>query len=128
MPEMPWLLNAEKSVASKCRKRNGSFMPKDDKANRRGRAQPPRAVPKPHAWVAHAPLKTWSWDITFLPTAVRGQFYRLYMVMDVYSRMIVGWEIHEDERAEHAATLITKACLRHRVRQDAPALHADNGS
>ena len=97
-------------------------------ANRRGRAQPPRAVPKPHAWVAHAPLKTWSWDITFLPTAVRGQFYRLYMVMDVYSRMIVGWEIHEDERAEHAAMLITKACLRHRVRQDALVLHADNGS
>jgi len=78
--------------------------------------------------VAYAPLKTWSWDITFLPTAVRGQFYRLYMVMDVYSRLIVGWEIHEDERAEHAATLITKACLRHRVRQDALVLHADNGS
>ncbi len=97
-------------------------------ANRRGRAQPPRTVPKPHAWLASAPLKTWSWDITFLPTAVRGQFYRLYMVMDVYSRMIVGWEIHEDERAEHAAMLITKACLRHRVRQDALVLHADNGS
>jgi len=97
-------------------------------ANRRGRAQPPRAVPKPHAWVARAPLKTWSWDITFLPTAIRGQFYRLYMVMDVYSRMIVGWEIHHDERAEHAATLITKACLRHRVRQDELVLHADNGS
>lgn len=97
-------------------------------ANRRGHAQPPRTVPKPHAWLASAPLKTWSWDITFLPTAVRGQFYRLYMVMDVYSRLIVGWEIHEDERAEHAATLITKACLRHRERQDALVLHADNGS
>lgn len=97
-------------------------------ANRRGRSQPPRAVPKPQAWVARAPLQTWSWDITFLPTAIRGQFYRLYMVLDIYSRMIVGWEVHEDERAEHAATLITKACLRHRVRQDALVLHADNGS
>jgi len=97
-------------------------------ANRRGRAQPPRTVLRPHAWLASAPLKTWSWDITFLPTAVRGQFYRLYMVMDVYSRMIVGWEVHEDEWAEHAATLITKACLRHRVRPDALVLHADNGS
>lgn len=48
--------------------------------------------------------------------------------MDVYSRMIVGWEIHEDERADHAAALITKACLRHRVRQDKWVLHADNGS
>src|SRR5690606_645554 len=65
-----------------------------DQANRRGNAQPPRVVPKPLAWVAHAPLQTWSWDITFLPTAVRGEFYRLYMIMDVYSRMIVGWEVH----------------------------------
>ena len=97
-------------------------------ANRRGHAQAPRTVPKPQAWVARAPLKTWSWDITFLPSVIRGQFYRLYMVMDVYSRLIVGWEIHEDERAEHAATLITKACLRHGVRQDGLVLHADNGS
>src|SRR5690606_14766319 len=99
-----------------------------DQANRRGNAQPPRVVPKPLAWVAHAPLQTWSWDITFLPTAVRGEFYRLYMIMDVYSRMIVGWEVHYDELAEHAAALISKACLRHRVRRDELVLHADNGS
>ena len=97
-------------------------------ANRRGNAHPPRGVPKPRAWVARAPLQAWSWDITFLPTAIRGQFYRLYMIMDVYSRMIVGWEVHHDELAEHAATLISKACLRHRVRRDQLVLHADNGS
>lgn len=97
-------------------------------AHRRGRAQPPRAVPRPRAWVAYAPLQTWSWDITFLPTAVRGQFYRLYIVMDIYSRMIVGWEIHLDERAEHAAALISKACLRHGVQRNKLVLHADNGS
>lgn len=68
------------------------------------------------------------WDITYLPTAVGGQFYRLYLVLDVYSRMIVGWEVHVDERAEHAATLITKACLRHGVRREQLVLHADNGS
>src|SRR5690554_8009309 len=44
MPEMPWLLNAEKSVASKCRKRNGSFMPKDDTTNGGGQE---RDVPAP---------------------------------------------------------------------------------
>lgn len=99
-----------------------------DQAHRRGRAQPPRTMSRPQAWVAHAPLKTWSWDITFLPTTIRGQFYRLYMVMDVYSRMIVGWEIHPDERAEHAAALISKACLRHGVRRNELVLHADNGS
>src|SRR5690606_7296584 len=61
-------------------------------------------------------------------TAVRGEFYRLYMIMDVYSRMIVGWEVHYDELAGHAAALISKACLRHRVRRDELVLHADNGS
>jgi len=97
-------------------------------AYRRGRAQPPRSVARPQAWVARAPLKVWSWDITFLPSRIRGQFYRLYLVLDVYSRMIVGWEVHPDERAQHAATLITKACLRHGVRREQLVLHADNGS
>src|SRR5690606_8883285 len=91
--------------------------------HRRGRAHPPRSVSRPQAWVAHAPLQVWSWDITFLPTTVRGQFYRLYLVLDVYSRMIVGWEVHVDERAEHASTLITKACMRHGVRREQLVLH-----
>ncbi len=37
-------------------------------------------------------------------------FFRLYLVMDIYSRKIVAWEVHESESAEHAATLIEKAC------------------
>src|SRR5690606_30101801 len=96
--------------------------------HRRGRAQPPPRVARPRAWVAQAPLQVWSWDITFLPTTTRGQFYRLDLVLDVYSRMIVGWEVHADELAEHAATLITEACLRHGVRREQLVLHADNGS
>lgn len=97
-------------------------------ANRRGHAQPPRVVPKPQAWVANTANQIWSWDITFLPSAVRGQFYRLYLIMDIYSRMVVGWEIHHDELASHASTLIAKACLRHGVARDSLVLHSDNGS
>src|SRR3546814_18475765 len=48
--------------------------------------------------------------------------------MDVFSRLIVGWEIHHSESSAHAATLISKACLRHRVRRDQLVLHSDNGS
>ena len=96
--------------------------------NRRGRAQPPRQVPKPMSWVATAPNQVWSWDITYLPSAVRGQFYRLYMTMDIYSRLITGWEIHLEESAQHAATLINKACLKHGIRKDQLILHSDNGS
>lgn len=95
--------------------------------NRRGRAQAHPIVDKPRAWAATAPAQVWSWDITFLPAAVRGQFHRLYMVMDVFSRMIVGWEVHHDESSHHAATLISKACLRHGIRRDQLVLHSDNG-
>jgi len=96
--------------------------------NRRGHAQPPRVVPKPRAWVARAPNRIWSWDITFMPSTVRGAFYRLYLIVDVYSRMIVGWEIHHDELASHASDLIERACLRHGVRRNQLVLHSDNGS
>jgi transposase InsO family protein len=55
-------------------------------------------------------------------------FFRLYLVMDIYSRKIVGWEIHENETAEHAARLIRKACLGEGVHEAGLVLHADNGS
>lgn len=97
-------------------------------ANRRGRSQPPRPAPEIRSWQARAPQKVWSWDITYLPSGIRGQFYYLYLIVDIYSRMIVGWEIHEDEQSEHAAALIARACLRHGVREDELVLHADNGS
>lgn len=95
--------------------------------NRRGRAAPPRRVARPAAHAASAPNRVWSWDITYLPTAIKGQFHRLYMVVDIYSRKIVGWEMHYDELADHAAALITRACRRERVARNALVLHADNG-
>lgn len=96
--------------------------------HRRGRAKAPNKPSRPTAFAASAPNRVWTWDITFLPSAIRGQFHRLYLILDVYSRSIVGWEIHDDELASHASELITKACLRHRVRRDQLVLHADNGS
>jgi len=97
-------------------------------AHRRGKAQPHKRVAAPKAWVATGSNQVWSWDITYLPSAVRGQFMRLYMVLDVYSRMIVGWEVHWQESADHASTLIGKACLSQGVRPDQLVLHSDNGS
>lgn len=99
-----------------------------EQLHRRGRAQPPRRHHKPMPIAATGPNQAWSWDITYLPTTIRGQFLRLYMVLDVYSRKITGWEIHHDELAGHAATLIEKASLRHHIRPDQLILHADNGS
>lgn len=96
--------------------------------HRRGHAQLPRNVAKPKALAASGPNRVWSWDITYLPTAVRGEFYRLYLIMDIYSRLIVGWEIHLHELAEHAADLVSKACLRQGIMRDQLVLHSDNGS
>ncbi len=96
--------------------------------NHRGRAHAPRKVAKPKSWSASGSNQVWSWDITYLPASVRGQFYRLYMMMDIYSRKIVGWEVHHEELAAHAAELMDKACQRHRVARDQLVLHADNGS
>lgn len=94
----------------------------------RGHAEPPRTVAKPRAWAATQSNQVWSWDITYLPAARRGQFYRLYLVMDIYSRLIVGWEVRHEELSAYPADLISKACLRHRIAQDQLALHSDNGS
>jgi len=94
----------------------------------RSKAQPPRKVRKPNAYQATGPNQVWSWDITYLATTIAGRFLRLYLIMDIYSRKIVGWEIHENETAEHAAVLIRKACLAEGIAPDRLVLHADNGS
>ncbi len=77
--------------------------------------------------MVNAPGQVWSWDIAFLPAAVRGEFYRLYLVLDVFSRMIEGWEIHHNESAQHAAALISKACL-HGIRYEQLVFHSANDS
>ena len=76
---------------------------------------------------ASAPNKVWSWDITWLPTNVRGIYLHLYLVMDVWSRRIVGWKIADRESAELAAEFITEVCRDRRVDPQGLVLHSDNG-
>ena len=85
-----------------------------------------RARPEPR--VATGPHQVWSWDITYLATTVRGVFFYLYLIMDVYSRKIVGWEVYATASAEQAASVFHKAHRREGVRADALVLHSDNGS
>jgi len=99
-----------------------------DQIQRRGRAQAPRQVTTPQGYQASAPNQVWSWDITYLAGTIRGMFYRLYMMLDIYSRKIVAWEVHETETAAHAAVLIQKACLSEKVYRPGLVLHADNGA
>ena len=94
------------------------------------RRPPVRRTDVTRATTVHRAVRSnqvWSWDITYLPTVIRGRFLRLYLVMDVWSRRIVGWEVHDDESAERAATLIQRICAESGVDPDGLVLHSDNG-
>lgn len=93
----------------------------------RGKARPAtRQRPKPLQ--ADTPNQLWSWDITYLATTIKGLFFYLYLIMDVFSRKIVGWEVYDLESADHAATVFRKTHLREGVTDDDLVLHSDNGS
>jgi transposase InsO family protein len=80
---------------------------------------------------AIAPNQLWSWDITYLPTTVRGIWLYLYLVIDVWSRKVVAWDVAEREDPAIAADLVSRACLRERIskrRRQPLILHADNGN
>lgn len=94
----------------------------------RGRSRKPRSFNPPKGCCAAGPDRVWSWDITWLPTPIRGMFFYLYMIMDVYSRKIVGWEVHPVESAEFSAELVHKAILAEGCILDPPVLHSDNGA
>ena len=98
-----------------------------DQLARRGRPKAPARL-RPQPLVATGPNQVWSWDITYLASTVQGMFFYLYLIMDVYSRKIVGWEVYPQESAAHAASVFHKAHLREGVRAGALVLHSDNGS
>jgi len=96
--------------------------------HRRGRAAPPRKRAKPTSYTATAPNQVWSWDVTWLPGAVKGQFYKLYLIEDIFSRFPVGWEVHDEETGELAADLVQRSVLGQRCAIRPLVLHADNGA
>ena len=98
-----------------------------DQLAHRGKAKPPTRK-RPEPLLADAPNQLWSWDITYLASTVRGVFFHLYLMMDVFSRKIVGWEVHERESADHAAKLFRKTYLREGIAGKNLVLHSDNGS
>lgn len=82
---------------------------------------------RPEAYEANGPNQVWTWDISYLPTQVAGLYVYLYMIVDIYSRKIVGFSVHDQELSSHAANLITQACMDESVLRDQLVLHSDNG-
>jgi len=82
---------------------------------------------RPAPLVALAPNEIWTWDITYLKSLVRGQFYYLYLFLDIFSRKIVGFDIHEEESMECSSNLVKKLCDIEGIRKEQLVLHSDNG-
>jgi transposase InsO family protein len=93
----------------------------------RGRAKAHGTYVKPKSYTATAPNRLWSWDISHLPSAVVGHRFYLYMIMDVFSRKVVGAEVYEKESGQYAAMLLQRAVWVEKCRGDQLVLHADNG-
>lgn len=98
-----------------------------DQDTHRGPKRPPRKVAKPKEKVATGPRQVFSWDITYLRSPVRGEYFYLYMMLDVWSRKIVGHVVHEKECNKLAAEFV-EAVHRREGRASALILHQDNGS
>lgn len=96
------------------------------RAHRRSE-RPARARSKPKAVCATAPNQVYSGDITYLPTAIRGQFFYLYLFLDIFSRKIVGWQVYEEESSVLASEILRDVCQREGVQRHQLILHSDNG-
>ena len=98
--------------------------------HRRGRAQPPRKSGPPRTHIATRPGEVWCWDVTFLPSQMQGRWFYLYLILDLYSRKIVGFEVHDTDAAEHAAHLARRTALAEGIHAmpTRPVLHGDNGA
>jgi putative transposase len=78
--------------------------------------------------LATRPNQLWSWDITKLKGPAKWTYYYLYVILDVFSRCVVGWMISERESTELAETLIVETCAKEGICRDQLTLHADRGS
>ncbi len=85
-----------------------------------------KSVTKPREKLATKPDQVWTWDITLLRSPVVGQFFYLYMVVDIWSRKIVAFEVHERECSELSSAMMLAAVARH-ADSASLTLHQDNG-
>ena len=78
-------------------------------------------------FTATRPNQVWSWDITYCPSRIIGQHYYLYMVEDIYSRKVVGWEVYDKENGDHASSLLERSVWAEKCVKSQLVLHSDNG-
>jgi putative transposase len=88
----------------------------------------PRKSHRPRSLTAIKPNEVWSWDITYLLSNIKGKYYYLYMVEDIFSRMIIDSCVEECESSEISSDLIEQCCINQNISRYQISLHSDNGS
>ncbi|EAN8329406.1 IS3 family transposase [Salmonella enterica] len=94
----------------------------------RSRTRPKKTRKRPDEKRATGPNQVWSWDITYLPSKIKGKHFYLYMILDIYSRKIVGAEVYEKEKSEYAAALLQRTVWSEKCSGKNIVLHSDNGT
>ena len=100
----------------------------ENQLQHRGAERPAQQRHKPRALCATAPDELFSWDITYLPTQVKGIYFYLYLFMDIFSRKIVGWQVYDVESSDLASEVMRDICVRENIAPNQVVLHSDNGS
>jgi len=97
----------------------------ENRERRRQRTHPAKKKPE---LIATKPLSVWSWDITKLRGPTRGEYYELYVIIDIFSRYVVGWLVAEAETGELAKDFIEATLIAQGITRDQLTLHADRGT
>jgi len=111
-----------------CSTRTMYRMLEQDGASRERRDQLTHPAYQKPELLATAPNQLWSWDITKLRGPVKWNYFYLYVILDVFSRYVVGWMIAPREAAVLATKLIEETCEKHLIQPDKLTIHADRGS
>ena len=104
------------------------ILKKHGQLHHRGKSRTPQRTRAPSTHIANGPCEVWCWDITYCASQVRGQYFYLYMFMDIFSRKLVGYEVFEEESGAHAVTVLQRALLSERCFNEPIILHSDNGA
>jgi transposase InsO family protein len=98
----------------------------EQESSRRDNMRAPVAR-SPRRHIATAPNQVWCWDITLVPRTIKGAFFHVYVVIDLFSRRLMGFEVRENESADAAAQLVRRICAETKVDSTQLVLHSDNG-
>lgn len=101
------------------------ILKQEDMLTHRGPGKGSRGRRERPVLTATGPNQVFSWDITYLRTNIKGIYFYLYLVMDIWSRKIITWEIHTEETSENSAAMLNR--LSKEMDLTGITLHADNG-